>query len=204
MRLRLHAIDPKRLNFLSDTHLGHKNLVLRHRKAFASIEEHDEHIIRAINERVGKKDILIHAGDFVFGNRQRIIDFRRRLNVEVSFLALGNHDEENIAFYQTIFAGVAQRFDITVSKNPYERQYIVVDHYPKLVWNKSHHGSWMVHGHCHNSLPDDPHARRIDVAVDANYGYPFNYVDIEAYMSTKDYRPVDYHGREVEGEHSAV
>jgi hypothetical protein len=52
-------------------------------------------------------------------------------------------------------------------------QPIWLSHYAHRVWMRSHHGAWHLYGHGHHSLPDDPHARSIDVGVDATAGPVF-------------------------------
>ena len=85
--------------FISDTHFGHKNLLLFERKAFATIEEHDEYIINAINKIIKPTDTLIHLGDV--GN----VEMVRRLNGHKE-LILGNHDQRPIKEYLGYFVGI--------------------------------------------------------------------------------------------------
>ena len=59
--------------FIADTHFNHKRIVeIREKergRKFASLEEHDEELIRRWNAMVGKKDTVWHLGDFSFGKR---------------------------------------------------------------------------------------------------------------------------------------
>lgn len=74
-------------------------------------------------------------------------------------------------------------------------QRVVLCHFPMLVWDRSHHGAWQLHGHCHGTLPPDPHARRMDVGVDAVAGYaPISYEEVKRVMLGKSWRAVDRHG----------
>ena len=43
------------------------------------------------------------------------------------------------------------------------KQGIVLCHYAMRVWNKSHHGNFMLYGHSHGSLADDPNSMSFDV-----------------------------------------
>lgn len=45
---------------------------------------------------------------------------------------------------------------------------VVMCHYPLLTWDKAHHGSYMLHGHVHSTVPVNDTHRRYDVGVDAN------------------------------------
>ena len=57
---------------------------------------------------------------------------------------------------------------------PQGRQHIVLCHYAMLVWNKSHHGSWMLHGHSHGTLKYPFAAKILDVGVDSHNFYPIS------------------------------
>ena len=119
--------------FISDTHFGHKNLLLFERKAFATIEEHDEYIINAINKIVKPTDTLIHLGDV--GN----VEMVRRLNGHKE-LILGNHDQRPIKEYLGYFA--------KVHETPfYFKKNIMLSHEPHPVPE----GVLNVHGHLHGA-----------------------------------------------------
>ena len=62
------------------------------------------------------------------------------------------------------------------------------------VWNKSHYGSWNLYGHSHGSLPDDPHARAIDVGVDCHNFAPVSFDEVKVIMERKLWKPIDHHG----------
>ena len=119
--------------FISDTHFGHKNLLLFERKAFATIEEHDEYIINAINKIIKPTDTLIHLGDV--GN----VEMVRRLNGHKE-LILGNHDQRPIKEYLGYFA--------KVHETPfYFKKNIMLSHEPHPVPE----GVLNVHGHLHGA-----------------------------------------------------
>ena len=87
--------------------------------------------------------------------------------------------------------------DASVKKNADDkgRQDIVLSHYAHLVWNKSHHGSWMLHGHSHGSLTYPYDVKMIDVGVDAQGFAPVSYEEVREIMKTKGNRVIDHHGR---------
>lgn len=68
--------------FVSDTHFGHRGIIefseTKPFRPFASIEEHDEELVRRWNSVVGVKDIVWHLGDFCFGKRN--LEIAARLN----------------------------------------------------------------------------------------------------------------------------
>ena len=119
--------------FISDTHFGHKKLLLFERKEFVSIEEHDEYIINTINKIVKPTDTLIHLGDV--GNLEMV----RKLNGHKE-LVLGNHDQRPIKEYLGYFA--------KVHETPlYFKKNIMLSHEPHPVPE----GVLNVHGHLHGA-----------------------------------------------------
>ena len=80
---------------------------------------------------------------------------------------------------------------------------IVLSHYPFLTWNKSHHGSWNLHGHSHGSLitsrPDSGHpARRLDVGVDVWGFAPVSLDKLIDVMQDRAGETVDHHRPEAD------
>ena len=72
-------------------------------------------------------------------------------------------------------------------------QHIVMCHYPIESWNKRHHGSWHLHGHCHGSLPSPDWQARLDVGVDVHKFKPIPYEEVKALMTFKVFKPIDHH-----------
>jgi calcineurin-like phosphoesterase family protein len=77
----------------------------------------------------------------------------------------------------------------------HDHSLIVMCHYAMRVWNRSHRGAWMLYGHSHGSLPDDPGALSIDVGVDCHDYTPISHDDIGRIMAKKTWKPIDHHGR---------
>ena len=57
-------------------------------------------------------------------------------------------------------------------------------HYPILEWNRCHHGSWMLHGHCHGNLGPSEF-KRLDVGVDCHNMELLSLDDISTIMKDK-------------------
>ena len=111
-----------------------------------------------INKNVGINDTLYHLGDFAFRSVKDITEYRERINCKNVHLLLGNHDKLKLH---------EKRLFMTVSgykELRYAKQTIVMCHYAMRVWNKSHHGSIMLYGHSHGSLPSQ--GKSFDVGVD--------------------------------------
>jgi calcineurin-like phosphoesterase family protein len=207
--------------FTSDTHFGHKLMarirgfapgepqltiddvenqsrLFDHEKAVREgIANMDDALIQNWNRRVQPGDVIYHLGDFSFAPAQRIEQILMSLKGRIH-LFIGNHDKELkkvlrrnpklvewVGDYKEIKAG---------------EQFIVLNHYPYLVWNKSHYGSWNLHGHCHGSLPINMNVRQMDVGVDSvgQFGFepltPISLEEVAKVMASRKFVPVDRHG----------
>jgi hypothetical protein len=76
----------------------------------------------------------------------------------------------------------------------HQEERIILAHYAFRVWDRSHHGSWNLYGHSHGTLPDDPHARAIDVGIDCHNYYPIEFDQVKEIMDKKLWQPIDHHG----------
>lgn len=78
--------------FTSDLHLGHNSIYKYRSDKFNSQEEHDEYILNLI-DGLGKRDVLVVLGDFIFESLNygyyisRIKEAKCRIKV-----VMGNHD----------------------------------------------------------------------------------------------------------------
>ena len=110
-------------------------------------------------------------------------------------------------YAQHLFADVDVEFDVKINKKR-----VIMQHMPLRVWDKSHHGSINLHGHCHDTLPPMtkfgellgpnnhhvPLARQMDVGMDVAFRMfgeyrPFLWDEIEQIMSTREPLLVDHH-----------
>ena len=182
--------------FTSDTHFGHSNIAgptVSNWKSgyrnFKSVEEMDETLIKNWNGRVKSNDLVYHLGDFAFSSPVKAIPIKQRLNGKVH-LILGNHDK-TVLNMQQYFENISSYREIYVDG----KQQLVLFHYPIESWNNMRHGSWMIHGHCHYSLPVSE-GRKIDIGVDnplTNYA-PMEYSELKAIMAKKENLKIDHHG----------
>lgn len=185
--------------FISDTHFGHANVIKYCDRPFSSADEMDEAIVTNWNSVVRKGDLVYHLGDVCFLKPDRARSLLDRLSGQI-FLVKGNHDREQVLkACASRFVWVRDYHELTVSasRGPFLTigdQKIVLCHFPFMTWNKSHRGSWHLHGHCHGNLPDDPGALRIDVGVDCHGFMPVSLDRVRELMSLKTFEPVDHHG----------
>lgn len=139
--------------FISDTHFGHANILKyepQHRP-FATIEEHDEELVRRWNSVVRPKDTVWHLGDVLFG--VEAFDTLGRLNGTKN-LILGNHDKYPITKYTNSFKKV--RGTTIFAGYWLSHQPLAVSSIERFNGN--------IHGHMHSKCIDDE--RYINVSVE--------------------------------------
>ena len=141
--------------FTSDTHFDHAKIIQLEKRPFATIEEMNETLIKNWNETVGRGDVVYHLGDFGFGRNLEPI--RERLNGQI-ILICGNHDRNNLKPLLKSFGAVKDLHGIKIGEH-----YVALCHYPLQSWNRSHYGSFHLHGHCHGNMP--AYGRRMDVGT---------------------------------------
>ena len=173
--------------FLADTHFSHANIIKYSNRPFASKFEMNSKLMENWNTKVSQDDTVYHLGDFCFADEQEGQSILDRLNGK-KHLIIGNHDKTGVKL--SGWESVSHYKEVSI-----DGQFIVLCHYAMRVWNKSHHGAWMLYGHSHGSLPDDPNALSFDVGVDCHNYQPLNMDDIRRIMKKKTYKPIDHHGR---------
>jgi calcineurin-like phosphoesterase family protein len=195
--------------FTADTHFGHRNVLrLGEGRPFDSIEEHDEALVRNWNSRVGSRDVVYHLGDLSFLNPARTRDVLRRLRGRIHVVQ-GNHDRlGHLNAYRD--EGLLVSVDSLVSvpvpvdprhEDPAQRtRTVVMCHYPLLTWEGAHRGAWMLHGHCHGTLPPTTQPR-MDVGVDCTGYAPISFEEVAAVLASRDGPPPDQGRRS--GDHQA-
>lgn len=189
--------------FTSDTHYGHANIIKYCNRPFGSLDEMHEVMIERWNARVKPGDVVYHVGDFAL--RMGVPEVEaivRRLRGEIH-LVLGNHDLKNKSVLRAKgFAEQAYYKELKINE-----QKIILCHYPFLTWNKSHYGSWDLHGHCHGSLKaptcvfckksnDERTSRRLDIGVDCWNFTPVSFDEVKTEMDKVEFKPVDHHDEE--------
>lgn len=186
--------------FTSDTHFHHANIIRYSNRPFRDSVEMNNKLIENWNAVVQPDDVIYHLGDFTFGRDDYMLEsVLNRLNGYIIFIE-GNHDKlarrNKHRFYNYHYG----HHEVTING-----QHIVMNHYPMVVWNKKHHGSWMLCGHTHYNLPVSRQdsmelGRLLDVGVDGNDYKPYSFDDVARIMNTKPMMPrnplfSDHHGR---------
>jgi calcineurin-like phosphoesterase family protein len=186
------------IHFISDTHFSHRRICEYSGRPFSSVEEMNEALITNWNQRVQPTDTVYHLGDFSFSSYDEFKRLIHRLHGKIHII-LGNHDKMIIQHREELLAtkwkhpGIGSiQYYLELKA---EGQLFCLFHYGCRVWRNSHHGSIMLYGHSHGSLP--PHGKSVDVGVDCkeitpDYR-PISITEVIAYMSKRQGETVDHH-----------
>ena len=156
--------------FTSDLHFGHANVIKYSQRPFSSADEMDAVLVRNWNGVVRARDTVYVVGDLALKRTAQLLELLRSLQGH-KHLIFGNHDKalrkepKALELFESVQDLKTVKIQDPDAKDGVQR--IVLCHFPMLVWDKSHYGAWHLHGHCHGTLPDDPHSLRLDVGVDA-------------------------------------
>ena len=143
----------KRIFITSDTHFGHEKIREYERNIFSTTEEHDDFIMKKLEDVLKKDDILYHLGDVGFMSE----DIEKRFIALPckKILILGNHDMLNKEFYLT------HGFDEVYEFPIYIRKRVVLSHRPIPVTP----GTLNIHGHLHASYINDKNHFNANISV---------------------------------------
>lgn len=133
------------------------------------------------NEVVSPDSIIIHLGDFAFGNPGKACSILPKLSGK-KILVPGNHDAKNLkspefkSFWRHI-TGPLLELDL-------KELFLVLCHFPIECWNHRYHGSIHLHGHCHSNREQGLKPRqlknRLDVGVDYHNLKPISLPEVLA------------------------
>ena len=143
--------------FISDLHLGHNNILKFDKRPFADLQEMYVQLIKNWNSVVGDDDVVYNLGDLSFGKDELAIWFMNSVKGKIHHV-MGNHDKMKdilkISRIEQVYEYGTEIFveDPDTLDRAGKEQQIIMSHYPILSWNRAHHGSWHLHGHCHGSL----------------------------------------------------
>lgn len=169
MTSRIRVKTMSKVYFISDLHIGHKNILgFSPMRGGANINEHDEWILDRICSVVNKRDTLWILGDVCFDIQK--IGMLGRIPCRKN-LILGNHDKFQMGVYQKHFSrihGFMTYRGCWLSHAPL--------HPVELRGRRN------IHGHVHmNTIRDAYHQedpRYINVCVEASNGRPRTYEEL--------------------------
>ena len=155
----------------ADTHFGHDEAIGLFSRPVRDVREMDEMLLEGINSRVGKRDTLLHLGDFMGpmawsgedgdASVARARELRERIRCRRIELVRGNHDPRKRRF-ERIFDAVHDILSFRGWGGGNER--IVCCHYPMRSWQGMWNGALHLYGHAHGAAEEV--GRSCDVGVD--------------------------------------
>jgi len=166
--------------FTSDTHFGTSGLKLPVKRNWSSIEAMDNELIKNWNDRIHPYDTVYHLGDF--SKKQdydTVKSYLDKLNGKIILIS-GNHDSKYTDETKALFFEFHyHQFELVIEKN----ELFVLNHCPMVEWNKSHHNSYHLFGHCHGVV--DVPGKAWDVGVDNNNFIPLSIDTVRRIMGER-------------------
>lgn len=102
--LHFKQTEASKVFVVSDTHWNHNPkwpIPLWKSRGYSSVEESNEHMINAINAKVGENDTLIHLGDITLNcSEEQFEYFIGSIKCKNIYLLWGNHNSPSWNIYQ--------------------------------------------------------------------------------------------------------
>ncbi len=156
--------------YISDMHLGHKNVLQYDGRPFEDVEEMDRMLIENWNARVTDNDDVWILGDFCYRSDKDPSFYLKKLKGK-KHLIIGNHDKA------TMQSASAKNYLESIENLQYIKDgehYVVLCHFPIVDWYAKRKGAYHVHGHVHNHRNDEfEYLRKQERALNA--GCMINY-----------------------------
>jgi calcineurin-like phosphoesterase family protein len=196
----------------SDTHFGHAKPWIVEKRGFNSVEAHDVAIINKLNELVQPNDYLFFCGDFCLNSTlDQFKSYCARINCGNIVFIAGNHNNPWWKFYKELISNqygedievypfrwnnlifVGESLDVEVDNFSFH-----LSHFPKLIWEKQHHGKGMGCGHSHSScpktLPDNKMGKIVDLGWDV-WNAPVSLNEFKRVIKSKEINLEDHHNK---------
>lgn len=166
--------------FTGDLHLGHANIIQHCNRPFSSTQQMNETIISNWNNRVNADDDVYVLGDVAYRSGTDVGSMLKKLKGH-KHLILGNHDRTWIKYCDPhqYFESVDQLGWIEV-----DGCRLFLCHYPMMAWDGAYHGSYLVHGHIHNTTSQSywpliaASDHMLNAGVDINYFHPVSFQEL--------------------------
>ena len=181
----------------SDPHFWHRRILTfqnmnkyRH-DLYETVEEMNQGIIDKFNEGVESETTTYVLGDVCLANGKAYADkLEGILDALLGDFVLvkGNHDNDTTA---AVFKNFGFDTYDYIEFDDYETK-ICMSHFPFAVWNKSHYGSVMLHGHSHGTYRA-PGGRILDVGWDVHGRVLGLHEAYKMAMKNEIYRANDHH-----------
>ena len=166
--------------YISDLHLGHKNVIRFDNRPFADVQEMDRVILQLWNTRVQRDDHVYIVGDFTYKGTVKPEEYLRKMRGH-KHLIIGNHDRDLL--HNDAAMSYFDSADHILFLLDEEYRQIVLCHYPMAEWAGSRRDSWLIYGHIH-SHRDETYAfmktreRALNAAACINHYMPVSFAEL--------------------------
>lgn len=222
--LKLNYPDHE-IAFVSDLHYGHDKPHIWQKRGYTDGQTHDNGLIHQWNSVCTDRTVAFHLGDicFVDPDGAKFKNLMRRLQFNTLYAHLGNHNSGQKLVYaeamRTQFPQCFEGNDMTCEVYPLKSpvdgdpnkivvfmpeyaEYtingtrVVCCHFPIVSHNKIGHGSLMLCGHSHQSLPltnrDTGQGKRLDLGIEG-WGRPLTFGEVKHHLKNRPTDSWDHH-----------
>lgn len=166
-------------------------------RPFSTLSKMNDAIVNNINSMVGENDVLLCLGDWAFGGRESIPEFRKRIVCKNVHLVYGNHDQhimDRRTGYSDLFSTASAYTEVSV-----DNVMACLFHYKQTIWNKSHRGALHFYGHSHSNAEHVVQGHSMDVGIDNAYRLtgdyrPFSFDELKTLLRDREPNLIDHHG----------
>jgi calcineurin-like phosphoesterase family protein len=150
----------------SDLHFGHDRIrsLCPETRKFTDVEHMNVEMIRMWNEIVEADDLVYILGDFAFMQASDAVKVLNQLNGD-KILIVGNHDKKLVK--DAAFRNCFQDIHVYLDTVKYNKQPVIMFHYPISTWDRMHYGAIHLFGHVHGGVSGLEAYRARDVGMDA-------------------------------------
>ncbi|WP_058951121.1 metallophosphoesterase [Oceanobacillus picturae] len=173
--------------FISDTHFYHENIIGFSNRPFDNVAEMNQTMINNWNDVIDETDEVYILGDLVVrGSGRQANEILKQLN-GVKYLIKGNHENylTDPEFDSSYFEWIKDYYSFK-----YNKQTIVLFHYPILEWDKFYNNSIHLFGHVHDKgiefFRNTLGSRAINVGVDLNEFYPISIEQVLSIVKSRE------------------
>lgn len=124
----------------------------------------NQRMIEEWNSSVSVGDTVYILGDFAFLPANKAVAILNQLNGD-KILIEGNHDRKLLK--DPVFRRCFKEVHTYLDTLRYNKQPVILFHYPIAEWDRMHHGAIHLHGHIHGGTSGLEHFRARDVGMDA-------------------------------------
>lgn len=160
--------------FISDLHLGHKNIILYESRPFKDTNEMDEKIVENWNYIVNQEDKIFILGDLTFYPKEKSKEIVSQLNGR-KILIIGSHDYKANSWFHDIGVNEIYKYPV-IYKNFY-----ILSHEP--VYLNDHMPFVNIHGHLHSKKYMG--RQHINVSVECINYAPISFDSIKALIGVE-------------------